>query len=418
MYYKKISSQVILFFFSLFILQSCSDDSLSPVTAGISGKVLGSGNNPLPNLKVKIGEQSTVTNSTGDFTLNNISLPYDILIIDEQSKSQALFKSVSISNIIIPEFYSFKNPDYTCYLKINIPTEFIQSGKKGKLIFTNGYDINSSIDITSEGTSLDIKMTEFKRVMGKLIILIYRTDNNGNILSYENYCEINDIEILPNRLLYYNINSTQLSLNPSERNITGKISIPSGYNTGLQYFYLNFASKNSSFNNPECKFSSINGNDFNFVVPVNLPTEFSILVNNYITDNDKYCLETFKIPENTNGINLQAKLPADIISPADNSTDINSNSVISHTAGSGSGVFITRFFKNDGYICSIVNTSESFLFSEVSKFEITNINNSYFFWSVEKHGEISNVNEYLNSFPRNSDRFVSKSQQRTFRTAH
>ena len=418
MYYKKISAPVIFFFFSFFFLQSCSDDSMSPSNSSVNGKVLGSANNPLPNLKIKIGNQSTVTGTNGDFSLSNISMPYDLLIIDEQSKSQALIKSVNIQNITVPEFLSFKNPDFTSYLNVNIPSEFLQAGKKGKIIFTNGVDINSSKDIVSESTDLEIKMSEFKRLNGKLIILIYKTDNAGNIISYENYCEINEIEIFPNRISYYNIDSTQLSFNPGERSVSGKINIPPGYTSGDQYFYLNFASKNSSFNNDECKFSAIDGNDFNIIVPVDLPSEFSVLIHNYIHSGsgNKYCLETFIVPDNSGTVEFQSRRPADLNSPAENETNVNSNTEISYTSGDGNGVFVTRFFK-DSYICSVVTTSGSFSFSELNKFEIGDMKNSYFVWSVQKYGEVSGLNEYLTSYPLSPDRFLSKAEQRIFRTA-
>lgn len=138
----------------------------------------------------------------------------------------------------------------------------------------------------------------------------------------------------------------------------------------------------------------------------------------YISDvpNLKYSLETIKIPDNTNTVNLQAKLPAELISPSDNETGINANSVISHSAVDGSGVFVTRFFGN-GYIYSVLSSEDSFQFSEINKFEISNISNQYFFWTVQKYEEVADINAYLTSFPLKSDMYLSKAEQWMFKTA-
>lgn len=415
---KKISARTILFIFSVIILQSCSDEITSPANNHISGQILNNAGNPVPGLKVKAGGKSVMTNEYGVYFINNVSLPYDLLIIDEESKSQELIKDISVPIIKVPDFLSLYNPDYKTYINVHIPAVLLPPGKKGKLIFTNGAELNSSEDITGENTSLEVKLNENTIYTGKLIVLIYSVDNSGKVLSYDNYADTGDIQLSYLKEPSFNFDEEDLNFNPDERNISGNIDIPSGYKSSLQYFYLNFGSTNSTFNIPDFKFSDINGNDFNIVVPAGLPSDFSVLINNYISDvpNSKYSLEIIKLPDNTNTVNLQAKLPADLISPQNDATEINANSVISHSAGEGSGVFVTRFFGN-GYIYSVVSTEESFLFSELNKFEISNLNNQYIFWTVQKYGDVSDINSYLTSYPLNSDMYLSKSEQWMFKTA-
>ncbi|MBK8551051.1 MAG: hypothetical protein IPL53_08345 [Ignavibacteria bacterium] len=167
------------------------------------------------------------------------------------------------------------------------------------------------------------------------------------------------------------------------------------------------------------KFSSIDGNNFSIIVPVDLPSQFSILINNSMisSDNRKSGIETFRFPENSNNAVFPAKLPPELTSPAQNTTGVSLNSLISYTDGDGTGLYVTRFTKGD-YYCSVITTEKSFQFSEISKFEIGFINDSEFRWTVEKHGEIKDLNEYLFTYPGRSGRFVSKSEQRTFHTVH
>jgi hypothetical protein len=415
---KKISAQTILFFFSILILQSCSDEITSPSNNYISGQILNSAGNPIPGLKVKTGDKSSVTNKAGVYVIQNVSLPYDLLIIDDSSKSQELIKSVNVPIIKIPDFFSLYYPDFKTFINVHIPPALIPPGKKGKLIFTDGAGINSTTDIQSENTRLEVKLSENTIYKGNLIVLIYSVDQTGNILSYDNFADTNDIQISYLQEPSFDFDAEDLSFNPAERNISGSIEIPAGYNSSLQYFYLNFGSTNPTFNIPDCKYSDINGNDFNIVVPADLPSDFSVLINNYISDvpNLKYSLETIKIPDNTNTVNLQAKLPADLISPQNDATEINANSVISHSAGDGSGVFVTRFFGN-GYIYSVLSSEESFMFSEINKFETGDISNQYFFWTVQKYGEVADINAYLTSYPLKSDMYLSKAEQWMFKTA-
>lgn len=417
MYYRKISAKLIFIFISVLYL-GCSDDSITPSNSTVTGMVLNNSKNPVPGLKVKIGNESTVTNKNGFFSLKNSSYPYDILVIDEMSKSQLLIQSINMCTLIIPDFLTTQSSDNPFYINVTLPTGFIHSGKKGKLIFTNGYGINSSVDIVSENTVLEVKMGYYSGSNGKMIIITYLTDDSGNIKSYENFFEKTDIVAIPDITLNFNIDSSQLSFNPAERNLTGKINIPTGYNSSQQYFYLNFASYNTSFNNPDCKFSLIKGDEFNIIVPAELPSEYYIMINNYINvpGGDKYSLEAFKVQKNSNNVILNAKLPADLISPAENAVDVTPQTEISHTPGEGSGVSVARFFKDD-QIYSIITSSQSFLFSELSKFEIGEINNTNFFWTVQKYGDVPDLETYLTWYPSNAGEFVSKSEQRMFKTS-
>ena len=417
MYYRKISAKLIFIFISVLYL-GCSDDSITPSNSTVTGMVLNNSKIPVPGLKVKIGNESTVTNKNGFFSLKNSSYPYDILVIDEAFKSQLLIKSINMRTVIIPDFLTNQSTDNPFYIKVTLPPGFIHSGKKGKLIFTNDYGIYSSEDIVSENTVLEVKMGWYSGSNGKMIIITYLTDDSGNIISYENFFEKTDIVAIPDITLNFNIDSSQLSFNPVERNLTGKINIPPGYNSSQQYFYLNFASYNTSFNYPDCKFSLINGDEFNIIVPAELPSEYYIMINNYINvpGGDKYSLEACMVQKYSNKVILNAKLPADLISPAENAVDVTPQTEISHTPGEGSGVSVARFFKDD-QIYSIITSSQSFLFSELSKFEIGEINNTNFFWTVQKYGDVPDLETYLTWYPSNAGEFVSKSEQRMFKTA-
>lgn len=70
----------------------------------------------------------------------------------------------------------------------------------------------------------------------------------------------------------------------------------------------------------------------------------------------------------------------------------------------------------NGYIYSVLSSEDSFQFSEINKFEISNISNKYFFWTVQKYGEVADINAYLTSYPLKSGMYLSKAEQWMFKT--
>lgn len=418
MHYRKISARIIFIFISIVLFQSCSDDITSPSETFVGGIVTDTSGKLLPGVKVKIGDKTTHTDDQGFYKLSGIQLPYDIVIIDDPTKSQLLIKSVNVPYIKIPDFFSYNNTDASADLSITIPDELMQSGKKGKLIFTDGSDKTFSKEIAGQNTSLQVRIRDNKFIYGKMIVLLYKADTDGNILSYENFFESSDLLLIPDQDIHFYLDSLQLSFNPEEKAVSGMINIPAGYISGEQYFYLNFAS-GTPLHSPGQKFSSVSGNNFNIIVPADLPSRFSVLIHNSMisSDNRKSGIETFKFPENSGSAVFSAKLPPELTSPAQNTTGVSLNSLISYTDGDGAGLYITRFTKGD-YHCSVITTERSFQFSEISKFEIGFIKDSEFGWSVEKHGEITDLTQYLYTYPDSSGRFVSKSEQRTFHTVH
>ncbi|MBK8551052.1 MAG: carboxypeptidase regulatory-like domain-containing protein [Ignavibacteria bacterium] len=238
MHYRKISARVIFIFISIVLFQSCSDDITSPAESFVGGIVTDTSGKLLPGVKVKIGDKTTHTDDHGFYKLSGIQLPYDIVIIDDPTKSQLLIKSVNVPYIKIPDFFSYNNTDASADLSITLPAELIQSGKKGKLIFTDGCDKTFSKEIAGQNTSLQVRIREDKFIYGKMIVLIYKTDSEGNILSYENYFESSDLLIVPDQLIHFYLDSQQLGFNPEERTVSGMINIPAGYTSAEQYFFL------------------------------------------------------------------------------------------------------------------------------------------------------------------------------------
>jgi len=417
MIYGKFYAGAFLFFVSLIIFQSCSDDGVvAPLNDDVWGIVVNGNGNPIPDLVVRIGDQSTVTDMNGRYNLYDIQTPYDVLIKDESSRSQMLVKSVTSREILIPDFITSYNPDFKAYVNVKIPSSIIQSGKKGKIIFTDGSGLNSTTDITSDSTTLEVNLKYNSQTKGKLIVLIYSVDAAGRVFTYNNYASKTGIDLTNGSTHSFSFDTNDLSFNPPERIINGNINIPAGYNSSSQYYYLSFADRNISFNDPSCKFADITGDNFNIVAPYDLPDVFTVMVNNYSNNSDKYSLETFVIHDYENSVNLSSHIPVDLISPANNISGITSDSEISFSQGDGTGVYAVRFIK-DGYIYSIITSATSFPFSELEKFDIGNIKNEHFIWTVQKYGHTSGLREYLNVIPIIEVKFLTKSEQWMFQAA-
>ena len=69
-------------------LNSCSDDPLTTSGSTVTGKLLDFESHAVSNVEVKIENQSVMTSADGSFSFNNVSMPYDLNVIDPANKDR------------------------------------------------------------------------------------------------------------------------------------------------------------------------------------------------------------------------------------------------------------------------------------------------------------------------------------------
>lgn len=411
MLFKMIFPAIIILSISVIHL-SC--DILTSTSANVNGKVYNFQHQPLSNIKVTAGEQTVITSEDGSFSISGLSFPYDIIVNDSVRRSATVFRGLSTENIILPVDYSFYSNLFT-KIRIKIPLSIIQSGSLGKIIFTDGNYVNYYSDINSYDTGAVININTNNSVFGKLIVLTYKKDNNGNITSYENYGESPQLQIFPGITNKYQFDSLDLTLNPVEQPVSGSFELPDGYNSGSSYFYLSFSSKETYFTSSE--FEGIGSFIFNFPVPVGIPSGFNTIVHNYSAGGE-FGASSADFPVYPNTANRpEVKLAPAVISPENHSTTVSNSTEFSYSAGTGEGIYVVSFHNNYRDVNFYIVTSKTSVTMEgLESLGFGYNNNNDFYWSVSKRGPAGSMNDYVTNFFEEPGYFKSESKTLDFTT--
>lgn len=411
MYFLRVLSVILIFSFSLIYL-SC--DIITETGSTVTGKVYSYEHIPVSNVRVTCGNQSVKTSEDGSFTINDLTYPYDLIVSDSLYGYATIFKGLSTGNVSLP----LKNTGFISGQFINIhvkiPFRIFQPNTEGKIYFTDGNYMSSYSEISKYDTGAALELYTSEPVEGKLILLTYKKDNSGKIVSYENFGESKSLEFHPGVMNNYRFDSTDISLNPGEQTVTGSFQYPPGSYTSYANFYLNFSAKNSFSYARICEIGS---NIFNFIIPTGLPSEYTAHIkNDSYGGTSGYSSEDFIVyPDIPNRPEVK-QAPA-IISPGNNITIVNNNTEFSFTEGTGSGIYIVSLYnRNKNVMYRIVTSNTSFTLAQLEGMGFGRINNNAFYWDVVKTGPVSSINDYVTDFFNKGTNFSSGTATMEFLT--
>jgi hypothetical protein len=399
------------------IISSCSNSGTEPESTkiNISGKVSAQLNIPVSNAIVKVNDKVTTTSINGDFSLNDITTPYDLKIIDTTNKRGFIFKGLSRStfNIILPYLPQTQNGTDVI---ISYPSGIFTSG--GKAIFTDGNQMSYYKNLDSNSTYLTTYPGNSTSITGKIILIFYTKDNSGNIISYDRYGEKDGITINAGVTKNVDFSLNDLQLNPGEVTVSGSFSGLQGFSTN-KYFYLNFGKRhNSNFLN-YMWFIEFQEDIFNIVLPTNLPSDYTPLI--FVIGQGTYpngsIWEQFTLPKSGTGINLSLHDWPTLINPSNNATNIDSTTLFEWTTGTGNGIYsidITDPVSKVEY--RIYTNIASTTLSDLYSLGLGNISNRTFEWYCEKSGSVSSLDEYLDPERNNLGYFKATTTSRSFNT--
>ena len=413
MFIGKIIPAVILISFSFFSL-SC-DNAVDPVS-NISGKVYSYNHQPVSNIKVTIQDNFTYTSFDGSFNFKGVSFPYDATVVDSLGKKVTFFKYLSTDNINLVLTESAYNLSYAL-VQVTVPQNIISNGLKGKIIFTDYGKISSYSDISLQSTQSYLIVYINQSVTGRIMLLTYKKDSTGRIISYENYGESLNISLQPGGSFQYTFDSSSISLDPGEKTITGSFTYPyilSFIETG---FYLSFANS-IEFENLDILFSQIENNIFNFIVPTGIPSQFKIIAENASGfGSTGGTRESFIVlPDVPN--NFEIKSPPSLISPEDEMTNVTRDTKFSYEKGGGKGIYAITVRNRSRYaIYTIITADNSFTLGDCYDAGLGSLNNNDFSWYVNKYGPAESMNDHVTNYFYESVRFYSGTYPRDFTTA-
>jgi len=408
---KIVSYLVILFSINFF---SCNN-AVDPVYT-VTGKVFDNNYSAEANVKVTIGDQSILTSGDGSFSLNNITFPFDVTITNESNRTAILYKGLSKSNLSLKLNYNGTGYNFST-IYVTLPENIVNSDTYGKLIFTDGNFINGYSNIVPDQQQSGITIYINRSVTGKLILLTYRKLND-EIVSYENYGEINEALINPGSDYHYQFDSLDLMLDPGEQKVTGTLILPEGLHSTFTGFYLSFSSKQIS--NQYGEFSVINSDQPVYLIPTGLPTQYLTMTVNHSIGNSGAGMgssyEEF-ITDPDGGNEFDVKSFPILVTPEDKSVNIKNNTQFSFSDKSRSGIYIIYLLDRSRDVnFEIVTSERNFTLEGLESLGLGRINNNNFFWLVQKIGSGS-MDDYVTNFSDHSGYFVLQSEGRTFSTA-
>ena len=409
---------LILFLFSY---SGCSDDPVntivtyqSPIT--VSGKVLNIVNQASPNVMVQIGEQSVTTASDGSFSLNNIRMGYNLRLIDNTGINTKYFYGLTAGRLRLQGTQTI-NDSLQCEISVSFPPEILSPGVTGKIIFTDFNYVNA-YGFLSQDLPMNVWLPDNSPVTGKIILITYKTDASGKIISYENFGQSAPLQVMNGGKYSYNFSAAEVALNPGEVSLSGTINKQTGFNEGITNYFLTFSNKKTPNYSVLLAFENISGNNFNIITPSNLPLEFSNMIFSYSTDGMVNNSELFKLPAGPSGISLDTKSAPELLTPEDNAVYVTSSTLFSFTAGTGSGIYQVNLYDltlQKNY--AIYISSNSFSLNDFSDLFPNGISNSVFKWSVEKIGYSNSLNEFAAIYSDRPDYFRTNTIERNFTTA-
>lgn len=404
-----IPASFIIFFFS------CSDTMVN--YSDVSGKIYIYDYYPAANVKVTIGDAVTRTGADGSFAFKNISYPYNLTVLDSMSTNVFVYKNLSTDKVNLT-IGDYSGAFYSAAIEVNVPDSLIGNHLKGKLIFTDGQYVNACKSISgNSNTTLYLSFPDNEPVSGKVILLTYKIDNSGKIISYENFGVKNNFNVHPGILNQCAFDSADIAFNPGEQTVTGSINFPSGYKNYFSDFYLSFTDKKILFNGfNDYNFQTFSGSVFSIIIPAGISEPFNTFASSNCNGPLGYSLEGFKVLPNSSNI-LEFNLPSEIISPESFATNVNNSTLFSYSKSTGEGIY-EIYLKDRSNLADYYITSSSNVFTleDIDNSGFGSIRNHNFTWLVRKKGNYNSVNEYVNNTLDNSGWFYTYSNQHEFST--
>lgn len=317
-------------------------------TITVNGYVKDLDGEPITGATVIIkGKSPTTTGAGGNFSVSNVTVPYEIrLIISGGSfQSAVVYQGLTRSDPTL--FYlSSTTSSKTATISGTVPAAI---GKTTTVFFVSGKEAWWAIANQNNGTytiNADWKGS-ISSFTGNLQVLRWTPNSNGLPQEYDAYGLEDNVTISAGGT-FPNHNFVQADFtDPAEQNITGSITRPSSsYSILNKNLYLNFG-------NAYIPIAGESGSglteNFSYTVPSISGATFQIDVNAEVSaiPNSRLTLYSKKgISGGSNGVIITLASAPQLNLPANNGTGIDTTSQFLWTEGSGAGISIVYIIPN------------------------------------------------------------------------
>ncbi|GEM_PF-1527147 len=382
------------------LIYSCSNSTTTPVTPPttitVSGKALDTYGNPIGGAStVVIGNQSTTTAGDGSFTINNVTTPYDVWVLNPTSGVFGV-KGLTITNPYIPASTS---PGNTQSLLVTIP--LVPTGSRATVIFqdtvTGKVSGFGQVPANSQNAVLSIGGINGQSVAGKLYLIQYNI-SGGVVSSYTGYAEMQAVFIV-GASPTFTFNSIGGGLGAST--VSGTVNSSGSTNLKAQ-LYINFSGKNNLVHKggfiEQVAIIGTTGT-YNFNVPTGTSSTANLNIVAITPDtigiypNIKQRMLTVQAGATGSIVSIDSS--ASILTPGNGATNVDSTSLFSYSSGSGNSVHVIHINPiGSGYTYQVLVKGTSFNFPNLSAYGYNFASGQQYSYMVSNTLDIASTNDY------------------------
>jgi hypothetical protein len=390
----KLALAVLLASLYLFF-NGCSDNNDSPVVSqskiNVTGRVIGYlFNQGLPYAKIRIEDKIVTADQFGKFYIPDVKTPYTIYVSDSASNRGCIFEGLNEPECYL-KFVDGSSPN-ELHASINVAySGNIETSNERKIFFTDGKNVNG----IGSDFSCRVYLPDNTPVAGKVCYLLYTTNSQGKVLTYDKFGYIDNVSLTPNANINLTFNDSICSFNPGSVSVSGSINTTSGI---YAISTVIISPRHSNFFVTNILLDIIIENTFNILLPANLSVNYYPLMFIQFQDYSSglYCQSFYSLPKaGGTGIVLTAPSTPQIISPPENSP-IDSNTVFSFS-GTGSQEFFQLTFSDSIRTVKFITSSNSVTLASMYKLGMVRFSaNSQIKFEVTAISPFNSIDEYVN----------------------
>ena len=379
----------------------------TPKRTNVTGKVIGYFfNQGLPDAKVRIEDKFVITDSYGNFVINDVQIPYTVYITDSVTNSGSVYTGLSTSECWLPHFRDgiYNMPEG----QINISLSGVSgNSNNSKVFFTDGNNVNG----IGSGLHCNIYFADNQSAKGKVSVLLYTSDAGGAALSYDKFGYIDNVTITPGGNTNLVFTDSMLSYNPPETRVSGTITgFPSNGYINAEFMFLSMSARKGSYFGNDCSFGFISGNTFDLLIPSGLPVNFYPIYFLEVFDrnNNGQFGRVYNLLPKAGGTNINIEIPTipGMYVPPENSL-IDTNSIFSYYDYFGPEINHI-IFSDSSKTIHLYTTSQTVSLWPLAYLGLGRFApNSNIIFSVNTIGKFNNVDEYVNPYFSNVDQYSS-----------
>ncbi|MEO8664544.1 MAG: hypothetical protein ABI462_03525 [Ignavibacteria bacterium] len=421
-----INVQVIVLIVLLFCIAGCEEDNVLINERNVTGQIYDEQGFPVDRQIISVNSAPPyyVTNVTGKFSFDNVSMPFDI-----NFSWNWLYKDITRSDVKLNYPYKSFSTYYSAEVNISIP-KIESSNEYGVIAFlTNDNILGGQIVVSGKTTNyvMEFYLLQNTVVHGKMIYLTHQVNGNGNIIAYKNFGE-KEFNVSVGNGNTLTFTNEDINLDPSESEITVEVNSPDNIFSSSTTVSLNFPGYTNQKIYLSGRYTYSSNYTFNTKVPLKLtiPYNCEVLNNTSIRITDTTNIDDSEkliyLDPGESGL-IQYPPRPKLILPANNEQYVDKNYVFTFGSENDNCVYEIEFGSSGkGYnfftIATVFTESRTLRFGELMKNGFRFENNKEYLWRIKKMPGFKTMNDYVSStIPENVNyKYVIASEVKRFTT--